>query len=135
MRKFHEAKENGDGKVEVWGTGVPRREFLYVDDMAEGCLFLMNNFDPTKEQNETGEIFMNLGVGEDVSIKELSEVIKGVVGFEGEIVWDSSKPDGTPQKLLDMAKMHELGWKHKVGFEEGVKKLYKWYLDNVDKIK
>lgn len=127
IRKFHEAKEKGDKEVSVWGTGLPRRDFLYVDDMADGCLFFMDNFNPTKEQNEAGEVFINLGVGEDVSIKELSEIIKGVVGFEGEIVWDSSKPDGTPQKLLDMTKTHGLGWKHKIGLEEGLKMAYEWY--------
>mgnify|MGYP003968136821 FL=1 len=91
VRKFHEAKEKGDKEVIAWGTGSPKREFLYVDDMAGGSVFIMNNFDPNEAQNEKGEIFMNLGVGEDVSIKELTEIVKKVVGFEGEIVWDTSK--------------------------------------------
>ncbi|MBT4121054.1 MAG: GDP-L-fucose synthase [Candidatus Magasanikbacteria bacterium] len=127
VRKFHEAKEKGDKEVIAWGTGSPKREFLYVDDMAGGSVFIMNNFDPNEAQNEKGEIFMNLGVGEDVSIKELTEIVKKVVGFEGEIVWDTSKPDGTPRKLLDMGKMHDLGWKHKIDLEEGVKLSYEWF--------
>ncbi len=133
IRKFHEAKERGDKEVVAWGTGSPKREFLYVDDMASGSVFFMENFDPTKEQNEKGEIFMNLGVGEDVSIKELTEIVKKVVGFEGEIVWDTSKPDGTPRKLLDMDKMHDLGWKHKINLEDGVEESYKWFRDNYNK--
>lgn len=133
IRKFHEAKEKGDSEVVAWGTGSPKREFLYVDDMADGCLFLMNNFDPTKEQNEKGEIFMNLGTGTDVSIKELTEMVKKVVVFEGDIVWDSTKPDGTPRKLLDMSKMHDLGWKHKINLEDGVEESYKWFRDNYNK--
>ncbi|KKQ40680.1 MAG: NAD-dependent epimerase/dehydratase [Candidatus Magasanikbacteria bacterium GW2011_GWA2_37_8] len=127
IRKFHEAKINGDKEVVAWGTGAPRREFLYVDDMADGCLFLMNNFNPTKEQNEKGDIFTNLGTGVDITIKELTELIKKAVGFEGEIVWDTTKPDGTPQKLQDMTKMHDLGWKHKIELEEGLKNTYEWY--------
>jgi len=127
IRKFHEAKEKGDSEMVAWGTGSPKREFLYVDDMADGCMFLMNNFDPNKEQNQKGEIFFNLGTGIDVTIKELTEIVKKVVGFEGEIAWDTSKPDGTPRKLLDMSKMHRLGWKHSVQLEEGVKKAYEWF--------
>jgi len=131
IRKFHEATERGDKEVVAWGTGSPKREFLYVDDMADGCFFLMENFNPTKEQNEKGEIFMNLGVGEDVSITELAEIVKKVVGFEGEIVWDASKPDGTSRKFLDMSKMHDLGWKHIIGLEEGVKMSHDWYKNNI----
>lgn len=131
IRKFHEAKIKGDSQVVAWGTGSPRREFLHVDDMADGCLFLMNNFDPTKQQNEIGEIFVNLGTGKDVTIRELTEMVKEVVGFSGEIVWDHTKPDGTPQKLLDMAKMHDLGWKAKVSLENGLKSTYSWYVDNI----
>jgi len=101
-----------------------------VDDMAKGCLFLMENFNPTKEQNEAGDIFMNLGTGVDVTIKELTETIKEIVDFEGEIVWDSSKPDGTPRKLLDMTKMHDLGWKHEVDLKEGVGLSYSWFKEN-----
>jgi len=131
IRKFHEAKIKGEKDVVVWGTGFPRREFLYVDDMADGCLFLMNNFNPTKEQNEKGDVFFNLGTGTDVTIKELTEIVKKVVGFEGAIIWDSSKPDGTPQKLQDMTKMHALGWKHKIELEDGIKETYMWYAESL----
>lgn len=127
IRKFHDAKIKGDKEVVAWGTGAPRREFLYVDDMADGCLFLMNNFDPTKEQNESGNIFMNLGTGIEITIKELTKLVKKVVGFSGQIVWDTSKPDGMPRKLQDMSKMHALGWKHKVELEEGVRLAYENY--------
>lgn len=133
VRKFVEAKKNGDQKITVWGTGVARREFLHVDDMADGCLFLMNNFDPTNEQNEKGEIFFNLGTGTDLSIKELVELFKEVVGYEGEIEWDKSKPDGMPQKLQDMTKMHSLGWKHKINLREGVESTCKWFNNNYEK--
>ncbi|HBU07468.1 MAG TPA: GDP-fucose synthetase [Candidatus Magasanikbacteria bacterium] len=131
IRKFHEAKINNAKEVVAWGTGAPRREFLYVDDMADGCLFLMNNFNPTKGQNEVGDIFTNLGTGTDITIKELTELVKKVIGFTGEIVWDTTKPDGTPQKLQDMTKMHNLGWKHKIDLEEGISTTYKWYIDNL----
>lgn len=131
IRKFHEAKIKGEKEVVAWGTGSPKREFLHVDDMADGCLFLMNNFNPTQEQNENGGIFMNLGVGEDISIKELTELVKKIVGFEGEVIWDSSKPDGTPQKLLDMTKMNSLGWKAQISLESGLKSVYGWYVKNI----
>lgn len=127
IRRFHEAKINNAPEVAVWGTGEVRREFLFVDDMAAGCLFLLENFNPTKEQNEKGEIFYNLGAGEDYTIKEIAEIIKKIIGFTGELVWDTSKPDGTPQKLLDLTKIHELGWQHKIKLEEGLKLTYKWY--------
>ena len=135
IRKFHEAKVSGTKAVEVWGTGKPRREFLNVDDMADGCLFLMNNFDPTKEQNEKGEIFFNLGIGEDLSIKELVSIISKVTDFNGEIIWNTNRPDGMEQKLLDVSKIHSLGWKHKVDLEEGVRQTYKWYIDNLRDLK
>ncbi len=127
IRKFHEAKENGDEMVEVWGTGTPRREFLHVDDMADGCVFVMNNFEPTSLQHDSGEMFVNLGVGDDVSIKELAEMIKNIIGFEGEIFWNKDKPDGTPQKLLDISKMHDMGWRHKTTLKDGIKKTYEWF--------
>lgn len=130
VRKFHEAKITNAHEVEVWGTGVAKREFLFVDDMADGCLFVMNNFNPTKAQNEAGDIFFNLGSNEEVSIKELAELIKKVVGFEGEIKWDTSKPDGTPRKLLDMTKTNALGWRSKTNLAVGVKMFYDWYLEN-----
>jgi len=127
IRRFHEAKKNEAKEVIVWGTGRVRREFLFVDDMADGCLFLLKNFNPTKEQNECGEIFLNLGTGQDCTIKEIAETIKKIVGFDGDIIWDASKPNGTPQKLLDLTKIHELGWRHKVELEEGLKLTYEWY--------
>lgn len=133
LRKFHEAKINGSSEVSVWGTGAPRREFLYVEDMADGCLFLMENFNPTKEQNENGEIFFNLGTGSDLTIKELAQMVKEATGYTGKVIWDSSKPDGSPQKLQDMAKMRALGWKHKIDLAEGIKLTYQWLKINVYK--
>lgn len=131
LRKFHEAKINGQPEVSVWGSGAPRREFLYIEDMADGCLFLMENFNPDKEQNAKGEVFFNLGTGSDLTVKELAEMIKTAVGYDGRIVWDSSKPDGAPQKLQDMTKMRALGWKHKVDLSEGIKLTYEWFKGNI----
>lgn len=122
IRKFHEAKINNNSSVEIWGTGTPLREFLYVDDMADACVFLMENYD--------GEQHVNIGTGEEISIKELAEVIKDVVGFNGELKFNSNMPDGTPRKLTDVEKLHSLGWKHKISLNEGVKLAYKWYLAN-----
>jgi GDP-L-fucose synthase len=122
IRKFHEAKLNGDKEVVMWGTGTPKREFMYVDDLADACVFLMNNY--------SNEIHINLGTGEDIEIRELAQIIKEVVGFEGKIVNDLSKPDGTPRKLLDVTKLNNLGWKHKVGLKKGIEKVYKWYLNS-----
>ena len=107
--------------ITLWGTGTPRREFLFVNDLAEACFFLMQNYD-------SGEI-INIGVGEDLSIKELAMLIKDIVGFQGELQWDSSKPDGTPRKLLDVYRLHSLGWKAKISLSEGIKKTYEWYID------
>lgn len=115
IRKFHEAKLNGTS-VELWGTGSPKREFLHADDMAEACVFLMENY------NEPG--LVNIGTGEDLSIKELAEMIQKITKFEGEIIWDHTKPDGTPRKLMDVSKLHNLGWKHKIALEEGITKVY-----------
>ncbi len=129
LRKFHEAKERGDKQVVCWGTGSALREFLYVDDMADGCVFLMRNFDPTKEQNQKGDVFLNLGTGREVSIRELTELIGQVVGYQGEIVWDSTKPDGTPRKLLDVSRMADLGWKYRTELADGVKAVYEWYVN------
>ena len=117
IRKFHEAKEQGDNKVVVWGTGAPLREFLHADDLAEACYFLMKNY------NEAGLI--NIGTGEDISIKELAYLIKGIVGYEGQLEFDTSKPDGTPRKLMDVSKLTSLGWKAKIGLREGIEKVYK----------
>ena len=124
IRKFHEAKVNGAPEVELWGTGTPLREFLYVDDMADACVFLLENYD--------GEQHVNIGTGKEVTIKELAQTVKKAVGFEGEIVWNKDMPDGTPRKLTNVDKLHELGWVHKVELEEGVKLAYQWFKDNVD---
>lgn len=131
IRKFHEAKINNIDEVVVWGSGNARREFLYVDDLAEGCIFVMNNFDPTKEQNEKGEIYYNLGTGEDVSIKELAELIKEVVGYKGKILWDNTKPDGMPRKLLDISKMSNFGWHFTTKLDEGIRKTYDWFKNKI----
>ena len=117
LRKFHEAKTSGAKTVEVWGSGSPLREFLHVDDLAEACLFLMETY------NEKG--FVNVGSGVDLTIKELATMVKEVVGFEGELVFDSSKPDGTPRKLMDVSKIEKLGWKYKIGLKEGITSVYK----------
>ena len=123
IRKFDDARQRGDDHVTLWGTGTPRREFLHVDDLARACLYVMEHYE--------GEAFLNVGVGEDVSIRELAELVRRVVGFEGRIDWDSSKPDGTPRKLLDVSKITALGWRAEVPFEEGVRTTYQWYRDNV----
>ncbi len=133
IRRFHEAKISGAKEVTAWGTGSPKREFLHVDDMASACLYAMNNFNPTKEENEKGEMFLNVGTGSDISIKELTEMVKDVVGFEGEVVWDTTKPDGAPRKLLDVSKMETLGWKSKIELTDGVKTTYQWFLKNFNK--
>ena len=122
IRKFHEAKINNSEVVEVWGTGTPLREFLYVDDMADACVFLMENYD--------GEQHVNIGTGEEVSIRKLAETVKEVVGFEGELVFNTDMPDGTPRKLTTVDKLHGLGWKHKVSLNEGIKLAYDWFLEN-----
>ena len=119
IRKFHEAKVNGLDKVEVWGTGKPLREFLYVDDMADACVFLMENYD--------GEEHVNIGTGQEVSIGELAQTVKEVVGFEGQLVFNSEMPDGTPRKLTDVSKLHELGWKHRVALIDGIRLAYQWF--------
>ena len=127
IRKFHEAKINNEKKVIIWGTGLPRREFLFVDDLAEACVFLMNNYN--------GNDIINIGIGEDITIFELAELIKKVVSFKGEIVNDATKPDGTSQKLLDVSKINKMRWKYKTSLEEGLEETYKWFLINYDKIK
>jgi GDP-L-fucose synthase len=119
MRKFHDAKASEAKSVTLWGTGAPRREFLYSDDLARACLFLLENYDD--------EVAINVGVGEDISIKDLADLVAGIVGFDGEIHWDSSKPDGTPRKLLDVSKLSELGWKPSLGLALGVAETYKWF--------
>ncbi len=119
MRKMHEAKQRGDKEVIVWGTGSPRREFLYSDDLADACVFLMENHDA----KSVGE-FVNVGVGHDITIKELAGLIAQTVGFEGKLVFDTSKPDGTPQKLLDVSRLKNLGWQAKVSMQDGLQKAY-----------
>lgn len=126
IRRFDDAKSQNSPFVEVWGTGSPMREFLYVDDLADALIFLMVN----KSYQDIGE-FVNIGTGTDVSIKQLVEIIQEVVGYTGVIKWDTSKPDGTPRKLLDVSRLHSLGWKHKVELEEGVKLVYDWYKENM----
>lgn len=122
IRRFHEAKERGASKVTCWGDGSPLREFLYVDDLADACVFLMNSY----SGNET----VNLGSGEEVSIKQLAELVAGIVGYEGRIEWDATRPNGTPRKLLDVTKIRSLGWKHKVGIEKGIQLAYEDFLIN-----
>ena len=119
IRKFQDAKTRGDSTVSLWGSGTPLREFLHADDLASACLFLLENYDD--------EVAINVGVGQDVSIKELAELIQGVVGFEGEIEWDSSKPDGTPRKLLDVSRISSLGWKAQISLEDGIRSTYEWF--------
>lgn len=122
LRKVVEAKENGDKEIVMWGTGKPKREFLFVDDVADACVYLMNS-------DVKNDLF-NVGMGEDIAIKDLLELICEIVGYEGEIKHDLEKPDGTPRKLLDISKLHSLGWKHQVELREGIEKLYQWYLEN-----
>ena len=129
IRKFHEAKESGAANVTVWGTGSPRREFLYVDDMADGCVHLLGLDDEQFKELvvRLEPCLINIGMGKDITIKELAELIKEIVGFDGEIVFDTDKPDGTPQKLLDTSRMDELGWKAKVSLREGIGRTYQFY--------
>ena len=122
MRKFHEAKENKEPAVTVWGSGKPLREFLNVDDLADACLFLMDHY--------KGNEFFNVGYGKEITILELAEMMKRVTGFQGEIILDSSKPDGTPRKLTDISRLKEMGWKPKICLEEGLKQTYEWYKAN-----
>jgi GDP-L-fucose synthase len=120
IRRFHEAKINQLPEVIIWGTGTPLREFLFSDDLADACVFLMNNYDEKQ--------FVNIGIGEDLSIKDLAELIKDVIGYKGTISFDSSKPDGTPRKLMDVSKLHALGWKHQVNLREGIQLAYADFL-------
>lgn len=124
IRKFHEAKTNGRPTVELWGTGTPLREFLYVDDMADACVVLLENY--------SGEEHVNIGTGKEITIKELAETVKKIVGYQGEIIWNHDMPDGTLRKLTDVTKLHELGWQHKVELDEGVRLAYEWFKENVD---
>lgn len=123
IRKFHEAKINNKSEVVIWGTGKPKREFLYVDDLADALIFLMNNY--------SGESHVNVGTGEDLEIQELAQIVKEVVGYTGEIKNDLTKPDGTPRKLLDVSVLNSLGWKYKTQLKNGIEKIYRWYGENI----
>ncbi|PYJ68959.1 MAG: GDP-fucose synthetase, partial [Verrucomicrobia bacterium] len=122
LRKAHEAKTRRDPKLIVWGTGKPRREFLHVDDLASACLLLLEKYDSPE--------LINVGCGEDISIRELAELICDLVGFDGELAWDTTKPDGTPRKLLDVAKLCGLGWRPIIPLREGIAQTYEWFLAN-----
>jgi GDP-L-fucose synthase len=122
IRKFHDAKVRDVGSVELWGTGSPRREFLHVDDLASACLFLLEEFD--------SDIPINVGVGNDVSIKELAELVRRTVDFNGEIRWNTDKPDGTPRKLLDVTRLNSLGWEPTISLEKGIAETYEWFCEN-----
>jgi GDP-L-fucose synthase len=122
LRKAHEAREKGAREMVVWGSGKPRREFLHADDAAAACVFLLEKYDSAE--------IINVGCGEDISIRELAELICDVVGFQGDLVWDAGQPDGTPRKLLDVSKLHELGWRHSIGLREGIAQTYQWFLQN-----
>ena len=122
LRKFHEAKVAGVREVVMWGTGTPRREFLHVDDLADACLHLMRHYDSSG--------IVNVGTGEDITIRELAEMVKTTVGFEGDIVQDITKPDGTPRKLLDVSHLHAQGWRHRIELQDGIRSTYQWFLDN-----
>jgi len=122
IRKFHEAKQRGDQEVVMWGTGTPRREFLHVDDLADAVVHLTQTYE--------GEDIVNIGIGEDISIRELAELVREITGFEGAIVNDTSKPDGTPRKLLDVGRLHALGWQAKIPLREGIGETYRWFLEH-----
>jgi GDP-L-fucose synthase len=123
IRKFHDARLSGAADVPIWGTGTPRREFLHVDDLADACAFLMENY------GEAAHI--NVGTGEDLSIRELAGMVRDVVYPRAQLVFDTSKPDGTPRKLLDVSRLHALGWRHRIGLREGIESAYQWFADHL----
>lgn len=125
IRRMHEAKVANTPEVVIWGTGVSRREFLHVDDLADAVVWQLTQYNDKQ--------FLNIGTGEDISIKELANIIKDLVGYEGELIFDSTKPDGMPKKLLDVTRLHEAGWKHKIQFDDGLRRTYDWYLENIAK--
>lgn len=125
IRKFHEAKRNNT-QVTLWGTGHPLREFLYVDDLADALIHLLNNY----QKQDPNDIVVNVGYGKDISIKDLSELVRTIVGYTGEVIWDTDKPDGTPKKLMDSSKMFSLGWEPRISLDQGIKSTYEWYLKN-----
>jgi GDP-L-fucose synthase len=127
IRKFHEAKQRGDAEVVMWGTGTPRREFLHVDDLADAVVHLAKTYE--------SEDIVNIGVGEDISIRELAELVKDITGYEGAIVNDTTKPDGTPRKLLDVSRLNDLGWKAKIPLRDGIEATYRWFLDHQDALR
>lgn len=127
IRKFYEAKINNSENVELWGTGLARREFLYVDDLADAVVYLMNNYNDSA--------IVNIGTSEDLTIKELALRIKDAIGYTGEVIWDTAKPDGTPRKLLDVSKLNKIGWKYKISLDEGLKSTIKWFVENYKSIK
>lgn len=127
LRRFHEAKQNNDSSIAIWGTGTPLREFLYVDDLAEACVFLMDHYE--------GQEHVNVGTGIEHTIRQLAEVIKETVGHEVTMTFDTSKPDGTPRKVMDVSKINDMGWKAKTTLEEGIKHAYQWYCENQDRVK
>ena len=127
LRKFHEAKTNNHSDVTLWGSGTPMREFLFVDDMAEAVVYAL--------ENSFSEYLYNIGTGKDITIKELAETIQKVTGHQGKILWDDSKPDGTPRKLMDVSKMKEIGWQYSTELEDGIQKTYQWFLSNIDTFK
>jgi GDP-L-fucose synthase len=129
IRKFHEAKTSDSESVTIWGTGSPKREFLFVDDLAEAVKFTLENIE-AKSLYDLEISQLNVGTGEDLTISELADTIKKIVGFEGSIIYDSTKPDGTPRKLMDVSRINNMGWKHKTNLEEGIKKTYEWFLEN-----
>jgi GDP-L-fucose synthase len=124
IRKFHEARLRGDDEVVMWGSGTPRREFLHVDDMADACVHLAATYD--------GEDIVNVGVGDDISIRELAALVRDITGFRGRVVNDTSKPDGTPRKLLDVSRLHALGWQARIPLRDGIEQTYRWFLDHAD---
>ena len=126
IRKIHEAKESGSGAVEIWGTGNPRREFLHVDDLADATIFALREY--------TGEQHLNVGTGEDISIADVARLIASVVGWDGELQFDPDMPDGTPRKLMDVSKLHSMGWKHQIELEEGIASTYRWFLAHQDQV-
>lgn len=131
INKFHIGKKENRPTVTLWGTGNPKREFLYIDDVADAVIFMMNNFDYNPDRPE--DMFLNVGTGTDITIKELAELIARIVGFEGTILWDTKMPEGTPRKLLDVSRINNLGWKARISLEKGIKLTYDWFVKNYDK--
>jgi GDP-L-fucose synthase len=128
IRKAHDAKQMNSNQVEIWGTGMPKREFLHVDDMADACVHIFENVDASELYNNYKISHINIGTGEDISIKKLAELVCNIVGFKGRLDFDRSKPDGTPRKLLDVSRLHKMGWQHKISLEEGIRRTYEWFL-------